>query len=114
MDERELKLLHDIRQAILLIEDFSKGKKYDDYVKDPYLKSAVERQYEVIGEAINRLTKLNSPIVDQISEYRKIVSFRNIITHAYDEVDDRIVWDIIENKLPVLKVQVLKLTNDIL
>jgi len=70
------------------------------------LRSAVERQFEIIGEALTQLAKLDEALAAHISEYRRIIAFRNILIHGYAEVDDRLVWDIIKTKLPTLRQQV--------
>jgi uncharacterized protein with HEPN domain len=66
------------------------------------LRAAVEREFEIIGEALGQLAKLDEELAAGISEQRAIVAFRNILIHGYAEVDDRLVWDVVETKLPVL------------
>jgi len=100
------KYLYDIQQAASRIAEFTSGKRLDGYRGDAMLRSAVERQFEVIGEALTQLAKLDEALVAHISEYRRIIAFRNILIHGYAEVDDRLVWDIIETKLPILRQQV--------
>jgi len=97
------KYLYDIQQAASRIAEFTSGKKLDDYRSDALLRSAVERQFEIIGEALAQLAKLDAALIARISEYRRIIAFRNILIHGYAEVDDRLVWDIVEAKLPVLQ-----------
>lgn len=100
------KHLEDVRRAAKLLEQFTAGRKVEDYRDDPMLASAVERQFEIIGEALNRLLKLDPSFELRITDARRIVDFRNILIHAYDVVDEQVVWDIVERKLPVLKRQV--------
>ena len=66
------------------------------------LRAAVEREFEIIGEALGQLGKLDAELAAAISEHRAIVAFRNILVHGYAEVDDRLVWDVVETKLPTL------------
>lgn len=103
------KCLEDVRQAAELILQFTAGKSYDDFVPDALLKSAVERQFEIIGEALNRLSKLDAALVAGLPETPRIIAFRNILIHGYDIVDDQVVWDIVQYKLAPLHTQVTSL-----
>jgi uncharacterized protein with HEPN domain len=78
---------------------FVRGKTLNDYEQDELLRSGVERKFEIIGEALNRIGRDNPIILDQLREHRTIVSFRNILAHGYDSIDNRIVWGIIEEDL---------------
>ena len=103
------KYLFDIQQAIDLIDGFCAGKSFADYRQDAMLRSAVERQFEIVGEAISRLAQLNPALAERLTEYRRIIAFRNILIHAYATIDDRIVWGVIEGKLPQLRQEVKNL-----
>lgn len=61
--------------------------------------SPVEMKFEIIGEALNRIKKESPEYFKKISDYRDIISFRNILIHGYHSIDDRIVWSIIEENL---------------
>lgn len=100
------KHLEDMRRAMELLAQFTAGRKVEEYVDDPMLASAVERQFEILGEALNRLLKLAPSFESRITDARRIVDFRNILIHAYDVVDEQVVWDIVERKLPVLRREV--------
>jgi uncharacterized protein with HEPN domain len=91
MDHDVLACLDDIRRAALAILDFVRGKTFAVYRSDDLLRSAVERKFEIIGEALTRLRKSSTELVDQIHEHRSIISFRNILIHGYDRIDDQIV-----------------------
>jgi uncharacterized protein with HEPN domain len=69
----------------------------------------VERQFEIVGEALNRLQKLDPELVAQISDYRRIIAFRNVLAHGYDVVSDEVVWDIVQNRLDVLRQDIARL-----
>ena len=106
------KYLYDIAEAGRLIETFTAGKTFADYERDAMLRSAVERQFEIIGEALAQLAKLDEALVARITEYRRIIAFRNIIAHGYAGVDHRTVWDIVESKLPTLRHEVATLVEE--
>lgn len=75
---------------------FTAGKTLADYSSDPLLRSAVERQFEIIGEALNRLVRMDARIAAQIAQHRQIVAFRNVLIHGYDAISDEVVWGIID------------------
>jgi uncharacterized protein with HEPN domain len=100
------KYLFDVRQACARVVEFTAGKSFGDYTQDPMLKAAVERQFEIVGEALNRLAKLDAGVVAQISDHRRIIAFRNILVHAYAQIDDRVVWGVVETNLPTLIAEV--------
>lgn len=105
MTERGTKYLYDVLYAIEMIEEFLKSTPtYLEYEKDLKTKSAVERQLGIIGEAVNQFEKENTGIV--LSFAREIINFRNRLIHAYDSIDDSVVWAIKTNHLPYLKTEV--------
>lgn len=99
MRDEILKHLHDIREAALAITRFVSGKLFADYGCDELLRSGVERKLEIIGEALNRIDRIDPGVLARIRECRSIVSFRNLLAHGYDSIDDRVVWGIIEEDL---------------
>ncbi|MGI0083832.1 MAG: HepT-like ribonuclease domain-containing protein [Nitrososphaerales archaeon] len=103
------KYLYDIQQAAARVAEFTLGKQLEDYRSNAMLRSAVERQFEIIGEALAQLARLDENLVAKISEHRRIIAFRNILIHGYAEVDDRLVWDVVQAKVPVLIREVEKL-----
>jgi uncharacterized protein with HEPN domain len=102
MDDGAKKHLHDILEACRLIEKFVGNKTLNDYHSDSMLRSAVERQFQLIGEALQRMTREYPFAAKSISDHRTIINFRNILVHGYDMVDDEVVWGVIERSLPVL------------
>lgn len=97
------KWLFDAHQASLAIREFLKEKDFEDYTADLMLSSAVERQFEILGEALKRIRDKDEAFLDKsIRGWRGAISFRNILAHGYDHIDDEIIWGIIEDDLPVL------------
>lgn len=97
------KLLWDAQQAAERVARFAAGKTFTDYDADEYLRSAVERQFEVIGEALNQLARIDAQVANQIPGLPRIVSFRNVLIHGYATVDNRLVWGVIETSLDPLR-----------
>jgi uncharacterized protein with HEPN domain len=112
MELEAKKLVYDIDRAIELIVSFTRGKRSEDYTSDPLVRSAVERQFEIIGEALNRLTRVDPELASRISEYRRIIAFRNILAHGYDAVSDETVWDIVQNRLAILRQEIDGIKRD--
>lgn len=92
MNEESLKHFYDAWTAAKAIRSFAEGKTFSDYCKDDMLASAIERKFEIIGEALNRIKKARPEDLRLISEWPAIIGFRNILAHAYDHVEDSVVW----------------------
>ena len=109
MDEKILKWLYDIRNAINEIDDYFANVPLDftHYKNNTSLKRAVERDLEIIGEAVKRI--LNNDPNFPIETARRIVGLRNQIIHAYDNISDENIWAIIIKHLPLLKNEVTNL-----
>ena len=103
---------YDILNAINEVESFFSDKpmEFIHYQNDLRTKRAVERNIEIIGEAMSRILKVESEI--DISNSRKIVDVRNRIIHGYDSVSDDVIWGIMIRNLPVLQIEVEKLLNE--
>jgi uncharacterized protein with HEPN domain len=97
------KYLFDMQQAAELIARFTEGRTFEDYTADPMLRSAVERQFEILGEALGKLKKLDPEIAGRISDHRRIIAFRNLLIHGYDVVLDEVVWGVVETQIPVVR-----------
>jgi uncharacterized protein with HEPN domain len=72
------------------------------YQKSRITQRAVERDFEIIGEALNRIRQIDAQLIEKVSEYHRIIGFRNILIHGYDIIDEMIVWKAVENHLPIL------------
>lgn len=96
------KYLFDTQEAANLASQFTAGKTFADYEADAMLRLAVERAFSILGEALVQLARVDEESALRISGFRSIVAFRNILIHAYAHIDDRIVWGIVESRLPVL------------
>ena len=94
--------LYDLVTAARLVLQFVHGRSLEEYQADPLLRSAVERQLQIVGEAMARLTRTAPEIARQFPDHRRIVGFRNILVHGYAQVDNRLVWDIVHTELPAL------------
>jgi uncharacterized protein with HEPN domain len=104
--------LFDIAEACRLITEFTSGKTLDDYRRDAMVRSAVERQFEIIGEALRQLTERNPELSARISGVAMIIAFRNRLIHGYATVSDDVVWGVIESHLPVLSREVSGLLQE--
>jgi uncharacterized protein with HEPN domain len=110
MDNEIKKYLFDIQESINSIENFLRGKlDFKDYIADKMLRRAIEREFEIIGEAMSRIEKLDSTI--EITSKRQIISMRNRVIHGYDKIDDAIIWGTIVRHLPNLKLEINNLLD---
>lgn len=103
--------LHDIQEAGKYILEFTKGMSMEEYFKSELVKSAVERKFAVIGEALVRLREDYPEILERISDHEKIIGFRNVLIHGYDIIEDATVWSAIENNLQKLLDEIEPLLN---
>ena len=108
MKDEIKKFLFDIKEAVDSIFNYL-GDKHDflKYDENKMLRRAVEREFEIIGEAVNRILKINPDF--QIRNARRIIDLRNLVIHGYDKVDNVIIWGIINRDLPELKLEIDKL-----
>ena len=96
------KYLYDIQRAVELLRAFTSGRTLADYEGDAMLRSAVERQLAIIGEAMTKLASIDGSTAGRISHHERIIAFRNVLIHGYAVVDDRLVWDVLMANLPTL------------
>lgn len=108
MDERILKWLYDIKLAIEEIDGYFDGKEknFFQYRNNIMLKRAIERNFEIIGEAINRIITRDNSFESRITNAKAIIGLRNQVIHAYDNISDENIWSIIINHLPKLNDEI--------
>ncbi|NJL26011.1 MAG: DUF86 domain-containing protein [Calothrix sp. SM1_5_4] len=98
--------VEEILKSIAEIESFIIGMAFAQYAQDAKTKAAVERKLLNIGEALNQAGQISEEIEKKVTDFRKIIGFRNILVHGYFGVDDALVWDIVSTKLARLKSDV--------
>jgi uncharacterized protein with HEPN domain len=97
------KYLWDAANAAEQVRSFTERSSFDDYLVNAMLRAAVERQFEIIGEALNQLSKADPGLASALPDLLRIVAFRNILIHGYATVDDALVWQVLEERLPELQ-----------
>jgi uncharacterized protein with HEPN domain len=106
------KLLLDAFQAAAHVRTFSVGRTLQDYLTDVFLRSALERQLEIVGEALNQARSLQSDLHKQIDHLNEWIGLRHRIAHAYDRLDHEIVWDTVVEDTPNLLHNLALLLNE--
>jgi uncharacterized protein with HEPN domain len=106
MKNEAKKRLQDIADACAAAGRFAAGKNFSDYLADDMFRSAVERKLGIIGEAFAKLEEADPALTENFPELRKIIGMRNRIVHGYDSVDEELVWDVVQNRLPALQQKV--------
>jgi uncharacterized protein with HEPN domain len=102
MPPESKKFLWDMRHAARNISDFTRGRTEQQYLTDLMLRSAVERQFEILGEALSQLRNFDEPTAARITDSKRIIGFRNQLIHGYAVIDNAITWRIIHEHLPIL------------
>lgn len=113
MPREALKFLEDARLAIQRIRGFTADMTAEEYAASALVRAAVERQFEIIGEALNRVSKLDAALTQRITDHRQIIGFRNILIHGYDIVDHSIVWSIVRDKLDALHDEICGIIGEL-
>ncbi|MCF3948564.1 DUF86 domain-containing protein [Acidiphilium sp. AL] len=103
MERDPRSFLWDVRESADAILRFIAGRSFDDYLADDMLNAAVERHFEIIGEALNRLAKTAPAIAARVPDLANAVAFRNLLIHGYATVDQGIVWRTTQEDLPRLR-----------
>jgi uncharacterized protein with HEPN domain len=96
-------LLWDASEAADAIAAMASGKTFADFDRDIVLRSAVERQFEIVGGALSQLSRLDAQMAARVPNLRDIVAFRNILIHGYAVINRARVWQVVENDLPSLR-----------
>jgi len=102
---RPEKYLYDIVNCCEFITKFTQNKTIEDYENDRAFRSALERELQIIGEAMLRLNNVSPQTAEKISQHRNIIGFRHILVHGYDSLDPNTVWNVVETKVPILLEQ---------
>lgn len=102
MSRDPMAYLWDVHEAAGAILEFTAGKTFEDYASDRMLRSAVERQFEIVGEALSQLCKIEPSWAERIPDVPQIVAFRNLLIHGYASVNDKTVWHTVVDSLPTL------------
>ena len=105
--------LWDIGDAADAIASFTENRSFRDYASDRMLRSAVERQFEILGEAMNQLARIDLALAERIPDFRRVIGFRNMLIHAYDRIDAAVVWRVVEHDLPPLRGAVAALLAEV-
>ena len=112
MQPTSVKSLDDVVKSCNLILKHTADRTLDDYRADPWLQAGVERHFEIIGEALRRIERTEPELASRITDYRDIIDFRNLLAHGYDLVNHARVWQVIQESLPLLKVEVEQLLSE--
>lgn len=104
--------LEHIREAAGYIQEDTAGLTFDAFMADRRIRQAVERNFEIIGEAVNRLRRHAPEVLEQISASNQIVAFRNQLSHGYDRIDYPTVWQAVQVALPKLRAEVEALLRE--
>ena len=102
-------LLWDAAEALQRILEFTAGQTFETYLTDVLRRSAVERQFEILGEALNQCSRLAPDIAGNIPNLPRIVAFRNMLIHGYASVDHQLVWEAATERAPELLKQIRRL-----
>ena len=112
MRRRVLKLLEDMREAAESIRAYTAGRTEPQYLADKQLRRSVEREFEIIGEALRRLRTEDSTFFGRLSDAQRILDFRNVLAHGYDAVSDQRVCLIVTEFLPVFLAEIQEASDE--
>lgn len=99
------KLLADVIDSCAVLHEWRSGRTLDEYSSDRQFRRAVERELEIVGEALNQLVNRDPDTANRIEDVRRIIGLRNRLVHGYATIDDRIVWAILDEPVARLLEQ---------
>lgn len=108
-----IQLVASVAEASTLIIRWTDGKTVEDYAADPYMRSAVERQFIVVGEALGQLHATEPSAAVRITDFRSAIGFRNVLVHQFFQVNDRRVWSVIKEHAPALRREAAALLTEL-
>ncbi len=111
MQDRALKLVKDVADAASFILEQTEDATFESYESNRLLRHAVERNFEIIGEAVDHLRKVDPATAALITDADRIVAFRNVLSHGYSLIDNTHVWKVIIHALPKLLTEVQNLID---
>lgn len=103
------KYLYDIANGCEFVLEMTQGKTVEDYKNDRIFRSALERELQIIGEAMLQLDSVSRQTAEKISQHRNIIGFRHVLVHGYANLDPDTVWNVVETKISILLGQAKKL-----
>jgi uncharacterized protein with HEPN domain len=111
MNDAVRKRLLDAFRACERIREFTDERDFPEYEEDVMVRSAVERQLEIVGEALGKAAEQDDSVEARIPSLPRIVALRNRVIHGYDTVDDEVIWSIVQNHVPDLRERLEELLN---
>jgi uncharacterized protein with HEPN domain len=112
MGPKTARWLNDIVGACGFIISTAHDRTLNDYENDRVLRAAIERHFEILGEALNRIRKSDPQTANRVPECSAIVAFRNILIHGYDLIDHKRVWEVIRRDVPTLRAQIATILQE--
>ena len=105
--------LWEVPQAAEAILTFTAGLDFAAYAQSELVRSAVERKFEIIGEALGQLSKYAPDLAARVTHSRRVVDFRNQLIHGYHQVKHDIVWHTVQTELPALRAEATLLLDEL-
>lgn len=113
MDRDSRSYLWDMREAADAIVGFTAGMESSGFAESALVRAAVERKFEIIGEALSQLSKRDPALARRVPDFRDIISFRNLLIHGYTVVNQDEVWNVVQTSLPRLRAAIGDLLEEL-